>query len=49
MSTPQLRIVRTGKRTDSEVEILAGLSPGERVVSEGAESLRDGQPITLKP
>ena len=25
-----------------------GLSSGERVVSEGAESLRDGQPVTLK-
>ena len=44
----QLRIVRTGKHTGGEVEILAGLSSGERVVSEGAESLRDGQPVTLK-
>jgi RND family efflux transporter MFP subunit len=44
----QLRIVRTGKRTGGEVEILSGLSSGERVVSEGAESLRDGQPVTLK-
>ena len=31
-----------------EVEILAGLTSGDRVVSEGAESLRDGQPVTLK-
>jgi RND family efflux transporter MFP subunit len=44
----QLRLVRTGKRSDGEVEILAGLSPGDRVVSEGAASLRDGQPLTLK-
>jgi RND family efflux transporter MFP subunit len=44
----QLRIVRTGKRTGGEAEILSGLSAGERVVSEGAESLRDGQPVTLK-
>jgi RND family efflux transporter MFP subunit len=44
----QLRIVRTGKHTGAAVEILAGLSSGERVVSEGAESLRDGQPVTLK-
>jgi RND family efflux transporter MFP subunit len=44
----QLRIVRTGKRTGGEAEILSGLSSGERVVSEGAESLRDGQPVTLK-
>ena len=44
----ELRIVRTGKHTGSEVEILAGLSSGERVVSENAESLRDGQPVTLQ-
>jgi RND family efflux transporter MFP subunit len=44
----QLRLVRTGEYTSDEVEILAGLSPGERVVSDGAESLRDGQPVTLK-
>lgn len=45
----QLRIVRSGKETDGQVEILAGLNPGERVVSENAESLRDGQPVTPKP
>lgn len=44
----ELRIVRTGKRADGEVEILSGLSSGERVVSEGVESLRDGQPIATK-
>jgi RND family efflux transporter MFP subunit len=44
----QLRIVRTGKRTGGEVEILSGLTSGERVVSEGTESVRDGQPVTLK-
>jgi RND family efflux transporter MFP subunit len=44
----QLRLVRTGKNPGSEVEVLAGLTSGERVVSEGAESLRDGQPVTLK-
>ena len=45
----QLRIVRTGKHAGGEVEILAGLSAGERVVSAGAESLRDGQPVAIKP
>ena len=44
----QLRIVRTGKRTGGEAEILSGVSSGEPVVSEGAESLRDGQRVTLK-
>ena len=45
----QLRIVRTGKRTNGEVELLAGLDSGERVIIEGAEQLHDGQPIALKP
>lgn len=47
-SHAQLRIVRTGKRTDGEIELLSGINPGESVVVEGAEQLRDGQPITLK-
>ncbi len=45
----QLRLVRTGKRTDIEVELLSGISPGESVVIEGADKLRDGQPVTVKP
>lgn len=45
----QLRLVRSGKRTNGEVELLSGISPGESVVVEGADQLRDGQPITLKP
>jgi RND family efflux transporter MFP subunit len=45
----QLRIVRTGKRTNTEVEILAGLSRGENVIIEGDAELRDAQPITTKP
>lgn len=45
----QLRLVRTGQRTDTEVELLAGVAPGESVVTEGAEQLRDTQPVTLKP
>lgn len=45
----QLRIVRTGKRTHGEIELLSGITPGESIVIQGAEQLRDGQPITLKP
>ena len=45
----QLRLVRTGKHTSSEVELLAGLSRGEKVITEGAAELHDGQPITVKP
>jgi len=45
----QLRLVRTGKHTNTEVELLAGISRGEKVVIEGAAELHDGQPITVKP
>ena len=45
----ELRIVRTGKRMDGEVELLAGVSAGESIIVGGATDLRDGQPITLKP
>jgi RND family efflux transporter MFP subunit len=45
----QLRIIRTGKRVGGEVELLSGIDPGESIVIEGAERLRDGQPITLGP
>jgi RND family efflux transporter MFP subunit len=45
----RLRIVRTGKRIGGEVEVIAGINEGDRVVIEGAGTLRDGQPVTLKP
>ena len=44
-----LRLVRIGRRTATEVELLAGIGPGESVVIEGAEQLRDGQPVNLSP
>jgi RND family efflux transporter MFP subunit len=45
----QLRLVRTGKRTATEVELLAGIDVGETVVRENADKLREGQAVTLKP
>ena len=47
--TARLRIVRTGKRIGGEVEVISGINEGDRVVVEGAGTLRDGQPVTLKP
>jgi RND family efflux transporter MFP subunit len=44
-----LRIVRTGKRTDDQIELLAGLDPGESIIIGGVEQLRDGQPIAIQP
>lgn len=41
------RQVRTGRRRPGEVEILEGLTPGERVISEGMQKARDGQAVTV--
>lgn len=47
--TAQLRLIKTGRRTGGDVEIVSGLDDGERVVAEGAASLQDGQPLQEKP
>lgn len=44
----QLRLVKTGKRIEGDVEILSGLEAGERVVSGGHAALREGQPLTSR-
>lgn len=36
------REVKTGRRRPGEVEILEGLEPGERVITEGTQKVRDG-------
>jgi len=45
----QLRLVKTGERIGDEVELVAGVSAGEQIVTAGAFGLMDGQPLTLKP
>lgn len=45
----QLRLVKTGKRLGSEIELVSGVSAGEKVVTENAASLMDGQPVTVTP
>lgn len=44
----QFRLVRTGKRTRDELEILSGLNAGDLIVVEGADHLTDGQPVEAK-
>ena len=44
-----MRLVRTGKVRDGEVEILSGLVEGEEIVVEGAGLLRDGQRLATRP
>jgi RND family efflux transporter MFP subunit len=45
----RLRLVKTGKRNGSDVELVSGVTPGEQLVAEGAALLRDGQPVEVKP
>jgi len=40
-----LHLVKTGRATGEDVEILAGLRPGDVVVTEGGVQLVDGQPV----
>ncbi|MCX8157723.1 MAG: efflux RND transporter periplasmic adaptor subunit [Verrucomicrobiae bacterium] len=44
----QLRLVKTGKRLDGEVELVSGVRTNELVVVEGALQLVDGQPLTVR-
>jgi RND family efflux transporter MFP subunit len=48
-SRAQLRLVKTGRQVGEEIELVSGVNPGERVVIEGANSLRDGQPLEVRP
>lgn len=43
-----MRLVRLGGTDGARTAIRAGLKPGEMVVVDGAESLVDGQPVTVR-
>jgi len=43
-----LRLVKTGKRLGDEVEVVSGLAPGELLVIESEQLLRDGQPVRVQ-
>ncbi len=45
----ELRLVKTGMRCEDRVEILSGLSAGERVVTAGTDRLAEGQPLEIQP
>jgi len=45
----QLRIVKVGRQIANEFEVVSGLNSGDQVVTEGAATLTDGQPVTIKP
>lgn len=41
------RVVTIGKRTESTVQILSGIKPGERVLTTGILQAREGTPLTI--
>lgn len=43
----ELKEVRTGRRRPGEVEILGGLSAGDRVIIEGTQKARAGEPVEV--
>ena len=44
----QLRLVKTGKRIGNAVELVSGVSAGEKIVTDGAAGLMDGQPVEAR-
>jgi membrane fusion protein, multidrug efflux system len=48
-STVSVRPVKLGVTEGDRVEVLAGLVPGDRIVIDGADKLRDGAKINLRP
>lgn len=45
----QPRRVETGIRTDTEIEIVSGLAPGDRVIVSAIQRLRPGLPVEPRP
>jgi len=41
--------VRTGARRGDAIEVLSGLDAGDRVVLAPAATLREGQPLEVRP
>lgn len=41
------RVVKIGRRRPGEVEIISGLSAGERVIVDGTQKAREGQPVEI--
>jgi membrane fusion protein (multidrug efflux system) len=39
--------VETGQRRDGKVEVIAGLVPGDLIVTAGQLKIRDGSPVTV--
>lgn len=44
----QLRLVTLGEKSGQRVEVLSGLSPGDKIVVEGREGVRDGAKVQAR-
>ena len=47
--TVAVRVVKLGPTDDGYVAILSGLAPGDKVVTDGTDRLRDGIKVSLRP
>ncbi|HET7493741.1 MAG TPA: MdtA/MuxA family multidrug efflux RND transporter periplasmic adaptor subunit [Bradyrhizobium sp.] len=47
-STVSVRPVKLGETAGDRVEVISGLTPGERIVVDGADKLRDGAKIVVR-
>lgn len=45
----RLRLVKTGRKFGNEIELLSGISPGERIITDQAPRLHDGQAVHSEP
>jgi membrane fusion protein (multidrug efflux system) len=43
------RLVRTGLRTESQVQVIEGLKPGDVVITSGLQQIRGGMPVDVLP
>jgi membrane fusion protein (multidrug efflux system) len=48
-NTAHIVPVTTGERVGSEIAILSGLKPGDRVVADGVQKVGDGKPVNPTP
>ncbi|SPJ15625.1 hypothetical protein SBBP2_1670001 [Burkholderiales bacterium] len=46
-NTVTMTLVKTGPTDGASVAALSGLNPGDRVVIDGADKLRDGAPVSI--
>lgn len=45
----RLRLVKTGRKSGDEVELLSGISSGERIITDHAAELTDGESVQAAP